>query len=196
MQNKKLSTHFKLYEFCVTSSGANVVQANRELASKEENTAKLTELAVKILEPIRATLVDPANKFNCKFMTITSGVRTSGTKIANASPTSQHDWCEAVDFVVDGTLKNTYRLFKMIKDKLIEGLDHKYIAQCILERKKRKDGTWSCWIHISLLTKRFKDQRRRSGRNCSAFPEFMVCLTGFTPYSLATDENLLKYLKQ
>ena len=193
MTNKKLSAHFKLYEFCVTSSGANVIQANREFASQEENTKKLTELAEKILEPIRAELINPKNKFNCKFMTITSGVRTSGTKIANASATSQHNWSEAVDFVVDGTLENTKRLFDLIMKKLIPSLDHKYIGQCILERKPRTNKTWSSWIHISLLTNRFKEQRKMSKRNYTHFPEFMISLNGFK-YVPATESNLKKYL--
>lgn len=193
MTNKKISAHFKLFEFCVTSSGANVIQANREFASKEENTKKLTELAEKILEPIRAVLIDPKKNFNCKFMTITSGVRTSGTKISNASATSQHDWAEAVDFVVDGTLENTKRLFVLIKNKSIPNLDHKYIGQCILERKPRKNGTWSCWIHISLLTNRLKEQRKSSKRNYTNFPEFYVSLNGYR-YLLATEKHIDEYL--
>ena len=193
MENKKLSPHFKLFEFCVTSSGANAVQANRETASKPENLKKLTLIAEKILEPIRAVLIDPKNKFNCKFLTITSGVRTNSTKISNASVSSQHNWSEALDFVVDGTLENTYRLYNMIKDKLIPNLDHKYISQCILERKQRRDGSWSCWIHIGLLTERFKEQRKNAKRNYTNFPEFFISLDGYK-YVIANPVNFKKYL--
>lgn len=195
MTNIKLSPHFKLFEFCVTSSGANVVQANREWASQDENIKKLTSLSNNILEPIRAYLINPANKFNCKFMTITSGVRTAGTKIANASKTSQHNHCEAVDFVVDGTLENTLRLYKAIKGGLVKGLDYKWIGQVILERKRRANGTWACWIHISLKTTRFINQRKNAKRNYSKFPEFFVSLDGFN-YVVASDKVFEEYLKE
>lgn len=194
MTNIKLSKHFKLYEFCVTSSGANVVQANREFASQEANVKKLTSLSNNILEPIRAALIDPKNKLNCKFMTITSGVRTAGTKIANASSTSQHNHAEAVDYVVDGTLENTAKLYNMIKNGEIQGLDFKWVGQVILERKKRTNGTWSAWIHISLKTDRFIKQRKNAGRNSTNFPEFFISLDGFK-YVLATDANIKSYLK-
>ena len=193
MTNIKLSPHFKLFEFCVTSSGANVVQANREYASQDENIKKLTSLSNNVLEPIRAYLISPANKFNCKFMTITSGVRTAGTKIANASSTSQHNHCEAVDFVVDGTLDNTARLYKAIQGGVVKGLDFNNVGQVILERKKRTNGTWSCWIHISLKATRFINQRKKAGRNYTKFPEFFVSLDGFK-YVLGTEDNIKKYL--
>lgn len=193
MTNIKLSSHFKLFEFCNTSSGANVIQANRELASEEANIKKLSLLSNNILEPIRAEMIKPANNFNVKFMTITSGVRTAGTKIANASATSQHNHCEAVDFVVDGTLQNTKRLYVMIKDKLIKDLRYNDISQCILERKKRANGTFASWIHIAIKTSRFINQRKKANRNYSKFPEFFISLDGYK-YVLATDENINKYL--
>lgn len=190
MTNIKLSPHFKLFEFCVTSSGASVVQANREYASEPENVAKLTELSNKILEPIRAVMI---KEFGVKFMTITSGVRTAGTKIANASKTSQHNHCEAVDFVITGKLEDTARLFKLIKEGKIPGLDLQWIGQCILEKKQRANGSWSNWIHISLKTKRFIEQRHKAKRNYTKFPEFYVSLDGYT-YPPATEANIKKYL--
>lgn len=191
MANNKLSPHFRLNEFCVTSSGANVVQANREYASQPENIAKLTELSNKILEPIRAELI---KSFGLKFMTITSGVRTAGTKIANASATSQHNHCEAVDFVITGKLEDTVKLFRLIMEGKIKGLDLKYIGQCILERRQRRDGTWSTWIHISLKTKRFINQRKASkNRNYTVFPEFMISLNGYK-YVPVSEEAIEHYL--
>ena len=192
MTNSKLSPHFKLYEFCVTSSGANVVQANREYASQPQNIKKLTELSNKILEPIRAELI---KTFGLKFMTITSGVRTAGTKIANASATSQHNHCEAVDFVITGKLEDTVKLYRLIKDEKIAGLNHKYIGQCILERKQRTNGTWSTWIHISLKTDRFLKQRKDAKRNYTAFPEFFISLNGFN-YIPMSEDGITKYLDE
>lgn len=129
MTNIKLSNHFRLFEFCVTSSGSNVVQANREYASQPENVEKLTSLCVNLLEPIRQVMIDI---FNLNFMTITSGVRTSGTKIANASSTSQHNHCEACDFVITGKLEDSVKLFKIIlENKAL----HPFIGQCILDRR-------------------------------------------------------------
>ena len=66
--------------------------------------------------------------------------REFGAKIANASATSQHNHCEAVDFVVDGTLQNTEQLYRFIKDNKIKDLKHNYISQVILERKKRANS--------------------------------------------------------
>ena len=194
MTNIKLSAHFKLFEFGNTSSGANVIQANREFASKEENIKKLSLLSNKVLEPIRVELIKKENNFNCKFMTITSGVRTSGTKIANASKTSQHNHCEACDFVVDGTLSNTKRLYELIKDKKVKDLKYNYVSQVILERKKRANGTYSAWIHIAIKTDRFVKQRREANRNCKDFPEFFISLDGFK-YVVCNESNLKKYLE-
>lgn len=193
MKNIKLSPHFKLYEFCNTSSGLNVIQANREFASKEENLKKLSLLSNKVLEPIRAELIKKENNFNCRFLTITSGVRTSGTKIANASATSQHNHCEACDFVVDGSLSNTKRLYELIKDRKIKDLKYDYISQAILERKKRANGTYSAWIHIAIKTDRFVKQRRAANRNCKDFPEFFISLDGYN-YVICNERNLEKYL--
>ena len=193
MTNVKLSPHFKLYEFCVTSSGANVVQANREFASESENTKKLTDLSNKILEPIRTEMIKPSNNFGVKFMTITSGVRTSGTKISNASKTSQHNHCEACDFVINGKLEDTARFYKMIVEGNIPGLDLNVVSQVILERKQRADKTWSNWIHIGLLTNRLKEQRKSSNRNYTKFPEFFISLDGFK-YVIYNETNYKKYL--
>ena len=194
MENIKLSEHFKLFEFCNTSSGKNVIQANREFASKEENIKKLSILSNEILEPIRAELIKKENNFNCKVLIITSGVRTSGTRIANASATSQHNHCEACDFVVDGTLENTLRLYRLIKERKIANLNYDLISQCILERKKRTNGTYSAWIHIAIKTDRFIKQRQKANRNYSKFPEFFTSLDGFN-YVLSTEANFKKYVE-
>lgn len=192
IENKKLSKHFKLYEFCITSSGANVIQANREFASKDENIKKLTILCEKILEPIRSEMIKAEHNFKVSFMTITSGVRTSGTKIANASATSQHNHCEACDFVVNGTLKDTLKLFQLIKDGKIKDLDLSLISQVILERKKRANGTFGVWIHIAIKTTRFINQRKKANRNYKEFPEFFISLDGYK-YVLATDGNMKRF---
>lgn len=193
MTNIKLSPHFKLYEFCVTSSGANVVQANREYASEPENVEKLTFLASKILEPIRAEMIKPSNNFGVKFMTITSGVRTAGTKIANASKTSQHNHCEACDFVINGKIEDTARFYRMIVEGKIPGLEMSILGQVILERKLRGNKTWSNWIHISGKYKRFLEQRKAAGRNYTNFPEFYISLDGYT-YPKYNEINFKKYL--
>ncbi len=193
MTNQKLSPHFKLYEFCVTSSGANVVQANREYASQPENIEKLTFLASKILEPIRAEMIKPENNFGVKFMTITSAVRTAGTKIENASLTSQHNHCEACDFVINGKIEDTARFYKMIVEGNIPGLDLELISQAILERKQRANKTWSNWIHIGFLTDRLKKQRKAAGRNYTQFPEYFISLDGFK-YPPYNETNFKKYL--
>lgn len=197
MQNIKLSPHFKLYEFCVTSQGANLIQANREFASKPENVEKLSILSNNVLEPIRAVLVDPKNGFGLKFLTITSGVRSPEVNkgIANSSKTSRHLHAECADFVVDGTLANTQKLFKMIMNNEVQGLyPKKWIAQCILERKKRADGNWSSWIHVGIITDDFKKYRKAANRNYTNFPEYMISLDGFK-YVLANETNLNKYLQ-
>lgn len=193
MTNIKLSPHFKLYEFCVTSSGANVIEANRKFAYEKENVEKLTFLASKILEPIRAEMIKPSNNFGVKFMTITSGVRTSGTKISNASKTSQHNHCEACDFVINGKIEDTARFFKMIVEGNIPGLDMKNIGQLILERKMRANKTWSNWIHVSGKYERFIEQRKAAGRNYINFPEFFISLDGYK-YVVYNKSNFEKYL--
>lgn len=192
MTNQKLSPHFKLYEFCVTSSGANVVQANREYASQPENLEKLTFLATRILEPIRAELIKPSNNFGVKFMTITSGVRTAGTKISNASKTSQHNHCEACDFVINGKIEDTARFYKMIVEGKIPGLELAILSQVILERKQRANKTWSNWIHIGMYTKRLEEQRKAAKRN-TIFPEYFISLDGYT-YPKYNEANYKKYL--
>ena len=194
MKNIKLSEHFKLYEFCITSSGANVVFANREFASKEENIKKLTLLSNKVLEPIRAELIKKENNFNCRFLTITSGVRTAGTKKTKASKTRQQKHCEGVDFVVDGSLQNTRRLYCLIKDRKIANLKYDLISQCILERKSRANGSFSAWVHIAIKTDRFIKQRREGGRNFKNFSKFFISLDGFK-YVVCNESNLKKYLE-
>lgn len=190
MTNIKLSPHFKLYEFCNTSSGANVIQANREYASEPANVKKLTKLATNILEPIRAEMI---KSFGVKFMTITSGVRTAGTKIANASKTSQHNHCEAADFIITGNLSDSAKLFSMITEGKITGLNLKDVSQVILERKLRPGGkSWSTWIHIGLKTDRLIKQRKEAKRNI-LFPEFMVSLNGFT-YAPSSEKIIMRYI--
>ena len=197
MQNVELSPHFKLNEFCNTSRGAEYIEANRKHAMNPQNLLKLTDLAIYILEPLRAALIDPNNKFGVRSMIISSGVRSPllNSIIKNASTSSQHLACSAADFVINGKLEDTCRFFLLIKNGKIPNLNMKMISQCILERSQKIDKSWSPWIHIGLMTKEFTDRRVAINKNYRFEPEFFVSLEG-SKYVLPTENNLAKYVLQ
>lgn len=185
----KLSPHFKASEFTNTSRGSDYIKANFEFVKEKKEV--MEDLCNKILEPIREHLI---RNYGLPYMTITSGVRCPAlNKIIGGATTSQHCHAEACDFIVDGAAKNTKSVFEDIINGKVKNLDLNQIGQCILERSVRANGSKSYWIHISILTERFKKARIQSGRSGDG-KEFLVTLTGKTgSYQPASPEMLAKY---
>lgn len=126
---------------------------------EEDNYLKLKKLCTDILEPIR-TYINDGNSAGKKAIIITSGVRCLplNTKV-NGSSTSQHMFCEAVDFVLNAKDEAERRdklvsLFKDIYNKKVDNLDINNIYQCIIERNKYG----SYWLHIGLKTQNRQNQ--------------------------------------
>lgn len=193
-KREKLSTHFENTEFARTSKGAKYIEMNLAFINQPENKEKMVKLCKEVLEPIRSVLT--GDEFKIPYMTITSGVRCPElNKLIGGAISSQHVWCEACDFVVDGDLENTAKFFKLILNKKIPNLIYDALAQVILERRKRPDNTWSSWIHVSIKSTRFLENRKTANRNYEAFPEYMVSLNG-SSYVVANEENIAKYIQK
>ena len=150
---EKLSEHFSLSEL-VNTSYTEHLEENRQYAMEEDNYLKLTQLCTDILEPIR-TYINGGNSAGKKSIIITSGVRCPelNDAIKGSSKTSQHMFCEAVDFVLDAKDESERKdklvsLFKDIYNKKVSGLDNNIISQCILEKHR------SYWIHIGIKSNR------------------------------------------
>ena len=149
---EKLSEHFSLSEL-VNTSYTEHLEENRQYAMEEDNYLKLTQLCTDILEPIR-TYINGGNSAGKKSIIITSGVRCLPLNIkVKGSSTSQHMFCEAVDFVLSAKDMSEQRdklvsLFKDIYNNKVSGLDNNIISQCILEKHR------SYWIHIGIKSNR------------------------------------------
>ena len=155
---EKLSEHFSLSEL-VNTSYTEHLEENRQYAMEEDNYLKLKKLCTDILEPIR-THINNGDSAGKKSIIITSGVRCLplNTKV-NGSSTSQHMFCEAVDFVLNAKDEAERRdklvsLFKDIYNKKVDNLDINNIYQCIIERNK----SGSYWLHIGLKTQNGQNQ--------------------------------------
>ena len=156
---EKLSEHFSLSEL-VNTSYTEHLEENRQYAMEEDNYLKLTQLCTDILEPIR-TYINGGNSAGKKSIIITSGVRCPelNDAIKGSSKTSQHMFCEAVDFVLSAKDMSEQRdklvsLFKDIYNKKVDNLDINNIYQCIIERNK----SGSYWLHIGLKTQNRQNQ--------------------------------------
>ncbi len=156
---EKLSEHFSLSEL-VNTSYTEHLEENRQYAMEEDNYLKLTQLCTDILEPIR-TYINGGNSAGKKSIIITSGVRCPelNDAIKGSSKTSQHMFCEAVDFVLDAKDESERKdklvsLFKDIYNKKVDNLDINNIYQCIIERNK----SGSYWLHIGLKTQNRQNQ--------------------------------------
>lgn len=119
---------------------------------EEDNYLKLKKLCTDILEPIR-THINDGNSAGKKAIIVTSGVRCPNlnNSIDGSSKTSQHIFCEAVDFVLAAKDKSEQKnklvsLFEDIYNKKVDNLDINDIFQCIIERNE----AGSCWLHIGL----------------------------------------------
>ena len=149
---EKLSEHFSLSEL-VNTSYTEHLEENRQYAMEEDNYLKLTQLCTDILEPIR-TYINGGNSAGKKSIIITSGVRCLPLNIkVKGTSTSQHMFCEAVDFVLSAKDMSEQRdklvsLFKDIYNNKVSGLDNNIISQCILEKHR------SYWIHIGIKSNR------------------------------------------
>ena len=149
---EKLSEHFSLSEL-VNTTHQEYIEENRKYAMEEDNYLKLKKLCTDILEPIR-TYINDGNSSGKKAVIITSGARFPklNEKVGGSS-TSQHMFCEAVDFVLDAKDESERRdklvsLFKDIYNKKVDNLDINNIYQCIIE----KNNGGSYWLHIGLKT--------------------------------------------
>ena len=150
----KLSKNFTLQELTRTSreslQNVNIEQATNDLAVLQN----LTDLAVKILQPIR--------DFYGKPVKVTSGYRSKALNIAvGGSQTSQHSHGEAADIQIEGI--SVDKLFEDLKSGKVVPLDN--IGQVI----KEKVGSAE-WIHISIMTPRYSEiQKAKYGSDEAVF---------------------------
>ena len=150
----KLSKNFTLQELTRTSreslQNVNIEQATNDLTVQQN----LTDLAVKILQPIR--------DFYGKPVKVTSGYRSKALNIAvGGSQTSQHSHGEAADIQIEGI--SVDKLFEDLKSGKVVPLDN--IGQVI----KEKVGSAE-WIHISIMTPRYAEiQKARYGSTEAVF---------------------------
>ena len=150
----KLSKNFTLQELTRTSrenlQNVNIEQATNDLAVLQN----LTDLAVKILQPIR--------DFYGKPVKVTSGYRSKALNIAvGGSQTSQHSHGEAADIQIEGI--SVDKLFEDLKSGKVVPLDD--VGQVI----KEKVGSAE-WIHISIMTPRYSEiQKAKHGSDEAVF---------------------------
>ena len=150
----KLSKNFTLQELTRTSreslQNVNIEQATNDLAVLQN----LTDLAVKILQPIR--------DFYGKPVKVTSGYRSKALNIAvGGSQTSQHSHGEAADIQIEGI--SVDKLFEDLKSGKVAPLDD--VGQVI----KEKVGSAE-WIHISIMTPRYSEiQKAKHGSDEAVF---------------------------
>lgn len=92
LKNYRLSANFTLYELTASTTAAGLHMNN---VPDEVGIAKLKELCVNILQPVRDHFKAP--------VTIRSGYRSAKlNELLNEAPNSKHISCEAVDFRVKG----------------------------------------------------------------------------------------------
>ena len=150
----KLSKNFTLQELTRTSreslQNVNIEQATNDLAVLQN----LTDLAVKILQPIR--------DFYGKPVKVTSGYRSKALNIAvGGSQTSQHSHGEAADIQIEGI--SVDKLFEDLKSGKVVPLDN--IGQVIKEKVGGAE-----WIHISIMTPRYSEiQKAKYGSDEAIF---------------------------
>ena len=150
----KLSKNFTLQELTRTSreslQNVNIEQATNDLAVLQN----LTDLAVKILQPIR--------DFYGKPVKVTSGYRSKALNIAvGGSQTSQHSHGEAADIQIEGI--SVDKLFEDLKSGKIVPLDD--VGQVIKEKVDSAE-----WIHISTMTPRYSEiQKAKYGSDEAIF---------------------------
>ena len=150
----KLSKNFTLQELTRTSreslQNVNIEQATNDLAVLQN----LTDLAVKILQPIR--------DFYGKPVKVTSGYRSKALNIAvGGSQTSQHSHGEAADIQIEGI--SVDKLFEDLKSGKVVPLDN--IGQVIKEKVGGAE-----WIHISIMTPRYSEiQKAKYGSDEAVF---------------------------
>ena len=150
----QLSKNFTLQELTRTSKESlqaiNIEQATNDLVVQQN----LTDLAVKILQPIRDFYGVP--------VTVTSGYRCKALNIAvGGSTTSQHSYGEAADIQIDG--HSVDEIFADIRSGKVVDLGN--VGQVIIE----KVGC-AKWIHISLMTPRYSAiQKARYGTDDVVF---------------------------
>jgi len=144
----QLSKNFSLNELTRTSK-THLLAANREAALNSPIVIQnLTDLAEKILQPIRDYYKKP--------VTITSGYRSKALNVAvGGSQASQHSYGEAADLQIDGI--SVDEIFADIKSGKVVNLDN--VGQVIIEKVGGAE-----WVHISLLTPRYAQiQKDRYG---------------------------------
>ena len=150
----KLSKNFTLQELTRTSreslQNVNIEQATNDLAVLQN----LTDLAVKILQPIR--------DFYGKPVKVTSGYRSKALNIAvGGSQTSQHSHGEAADIQIEGI--SVDKLFEDLKSGKVVPLDD--VGQVIKEKVGGAE-----WIHISIMTPRYSEiQKAKYGSDEAIF---------------------------
>lgn len=134
---KKLSEHFNLNEFTVSSTAKRLKIDNEP---KGEHLKNLQYVVDNILEKVRKHFGKP--------VTINSGYRSPAlNKAVGGASTSQHCNGEAADFEINGIAN------KEVAEWVADNLD---FDQCILEFYNPKEGLNSGWVHVSL---------KRDGKN-------------------------------
>ncbi len=149
-----LSKNFTIEELTKTSK-TNLLAVNQEAATNSPAIIQnLTDLAVKILQPIRDFYGVP--------VTISSGYRCKALNVAvGGSTTSQHSYGEAADIQIDG--HSVDEIFADIRSGKVVDLGN--VGQVIIEKVGGAK-----WIHISLMTPRYSAiQKARYGTDDVVF---------------------------
>ena len=127
----KLSENFTLEEM-IWSSTAHVKGIKNTMHDPKLVTENLKNLCLSVLQPVR-------NHFGP--ITVSSGYSCPElSRILGRKPTSQHLLGQAAD-IVSNRVQNI-ELAKWIKRNLV-------FDQLIYECRRRKDGTYYDWVHVS-----------------------------------------------
>ena len=127
----KLSENFTLEEM-IYSATAQVKKINNAMTEPKIITENLRNLCLSVLQPVR-------NHFGP--IVVSSGYSCPElAKIIGRKPNSQHNSGQAAD-IISNRVQNI-ELAKWIKRNLV-------FDQLIYECRRRKDGTYYDWVHVS-----------------------------------------------
>ncbi len=153
--SSKLSPHFKVKEFKVSSEYPNLI---KEYKFNELQMYKLKTISNLILEPLREEMETPIH--------ITSGFRTIElNKKIGGSTKSQHLLCEAVDFtLLDDNINydedgNSYHYTGLLWDAfefITENLQNSYLKVILYKDINEMDE----FVHISIPSLDVAHQKR------------------------------------
>ena len=129
-----LSKYFTLEELVRTDYGETYIKANKQFALQENNLEKLKKLC---------NYADKIRDYIGKPITVSSGVRSEklNSVIPNASKTSQHCKCEAMDLKM--SKQDIKKVFLAIYNGDIPELKNAFY-QIIVETNR------TSWLHIGI----------------------------------------------